>query len=114
MLEKLNGIVWPAVANLVGQEIKTATEKGLLNQKSLLLSNDWKFIVSLSVIIYVYHFYAGVSVCIIEAALLLEANWKGSLNEIWVSTIPVKEVKTNEDRQLSRVNLANLIVIAVT
>ncbi|EDV26714.1 uncharacterized protein TRIADDRAFT_55032 [Trichoplax adhaerens] len=63
LLEKLNNIVWPAVADLVRQEVQIAATN-------------------------------GTSVCVIEAALLLEANWKKFLNEVWVSTIPVKEAIT--------------------
>lgn len=35
----------------------------------------------------------GHSIIVIEAAVLLSANWQSSCHEIWVSIIPPNEVK---------------------
>ena len=34
----------------------------------------------------------GYSVCILDAAVLLQAKWDTGLNEVWVAIIPVEEV----------------------
>ncbi len=41
----------------------------------------------------------GIEVCVIEAAILLEAGWDAMVNEVWVTTVPVDEaVKRIIDR----------------
>ncbi len=34
----------------------------------------------------------GVSVAVVEAAMMLKSTWKGIVNEIWVTTAPEKEI----------------------
>lgn len=37
-------------------------------------------------------FKAGRKIIVVEAAVLLEANWQSNMNEIWVSFVPNDEV----------------------
>ncbi|XP_033103260.1 bifunctional coenzyme A synthase-like [Anneissia japonica] len=96
-LEKLNQIVWPAIAQMAKKEIETFSEQGL-------------------------------EVCILDAAVLLEASWDKMVHEIWVSVVPEAEAikrimerdnlpeeraKNRIQSQLSnqqRVNVANVVL----
>ena len=40
----------------------------------------------------VIHSVAGFKVCILDAAVLLEAEWDRACHEVWVTVVPPKEV----------------------
>ena len=40
----------------------------------------------------VIHSVAGFKVCILDAAVLLEAEWDHACHEVWVTVVPPKEV----------------------
>lgn len=39
-----------------------------------------------------YFFLAGKQVCVVDAAVLLEAGWTDMVHEVWVTIIPDEEV----------------------
>ena len=63
MLKKLNEIVWPEILNILRTQI------------NFLFENENKRII------------------IVEAALLIDAEWHKAMNEVWVCYLPVEEVK---------------------
>ena len=42
----------------------------------------------------------GHSICILDAAVLLQAKWDTGLNEVWVAIIPVEEVSLTQSNML--------------
>lgn len=40
----------------------------------------------------ILHFLAGKQVCVVDAAVLLEAGWTDMVHEVWVTIIPDEEV----------------------
>lgn len=43
-------------------------------------------------VIYSHFLFLGKHVCVVDAAVLLEAGWTYLVHEVWVATIPEEEV----------------------
>lgn len=94
-LKALTDIVWPEIAHLVKTRIGQAGEEGDASSCRRLLSfvafskqtnKQTKKASGNSV------FFAGKQVCVVDAAVLLEAGWMDMVHEVWVTIIPDEEV----------------------
>ena len=43
---------------------------------------------------YALLFISGHAVCVLDAAVLLEAGWQEFVNEVWVCVVPKEEVRS--------------------
>lgn len=102
-LKALTDIVWPEIALLVKKRIQQAKEEGMVKHSK-------NVCVAFLVITSSHHIYpiywvtfqpfvsmcflwtAGQPVCVVDAAVLLEAGWESLVHEVWVATIPEEEV----------------------
>jgi phosphopantetheine adenylyltransferase / dephospho-CoA kinase len=80
-LKKLTDIVWPAILKLVEQRIEAFSQEG----------TDKCVCVCVCVFLIVVH-RLGRRVIVLDAAVLLEAKWTVAVNEVWIASIPPKEV----------------------
>jgi len=77
-LKKLTDIVWPAILNLTQERIDHLFKEGnKINCLYDIVLNQW---------------FLGKRVIVLDAAVLLEAKWTVAVNEIWIASIPPKEV----------------------
>jgi len=79
-LKKLTDIVWPAILNLAQERIDHLFKEGSQ-------INCFHNIVLSQLLL-------GKRVIVLDAAVLLEAKWTVAVNEIWIASIPPKEVLT--------------------
>lgn len=102
-MKELTDIVWPEISKLAQEEVQKAWKKGLLHSKTRIIDlfwhscfydTDWlaTFVLDIKIIIPHHLLYAGCKVCILDAAVLLEAEWDRACHEVWVSVVPPKEV----------------------
>lgn len=81
-LKRLTDIVWPGIFNLTLERIDYLFKEGKKFFKF------WIFFCQ-----YNYDLIRlGKRIIILDAAVLIEAKWTAAVNEIWVATIPPKEV----------------------
>lgn len=92
-LKILTDIMWPEIARLVKARISQAGEEGDLSRCRRLHSfvtfshNKQKTVAFGNSV-----FFAGKQVCVVDAAVLLEAGWMDMVHEVWVTIIPDEEV----------------------
>lgn len=77
-LKKLTDIVWPAILNLAQERIDSFFKEGKkINYFYNIIFNQ---------------LFLGKRIIVLDAAVLLEAKWTVAVNEIWIASIPPKEV----------------------
>ena len=74
--------MWPAIWRLVEEEVEQAYRDGTKEERSR----------SCIVLNCFSSRLAGYKVCVVDAAVLLQAEWDRRLHEVWVSIISPKEV----------------------